>query len=176
MRQTVNATPLLNPCSGGDCTLVGIFAGNDKSSGPDKSLNVDAEAGVDVHLVLVGSDESFDSGDIPGTVGDFTVTMDGDLLSGTWSYSAGTIDYVSVKAGSQWALYAYEPGASSGLWSTINLLVGKGNQAEVSHLSFWKADSDLQQAPEPGTIFLLGTGFAGLLAYGWRKRPQRADR
>ena len=154
-----------------------FFSGNDKSSGADKSLNIDAEAGVDVHLVLVGTDESFDGGDIPGMVGDFTLTMDDDKRSGTWSYSAGTIDYVSVKAGNQWALYAYDPGASSGLWSTIGLFVGSGNQAQVSHLSFWqKVEDDVQPTPEPSTMLLLGTGLAGILGYGWRQRRQLADK
>jgi hypothetical protein len=93
-----------------------------------------------------------------------------------WSYGAGTIDYVSVKAGPQWALYEYDAGVSSGLWSTTGLLVGSGNQAQLSHLTFWKATNDPQQTPEPGTVFLLGTGLTGLLGYGWRKRPPRAHR
>jgi hypothetical protein len=168
---------MINPCSGGDCTLVGIFSGNDKASGPDKSLNADAKAGVDVNLVLVGTDESFDGGDIPGMVGAFTLTMDGDKHSGTWSYSAGIIDYVSLKAGPQWALYEYDPGVSSGLWSTIGLLVGSGNQAQASHLSFWqKVEDDVQPTPEPSTMLLLTTGLAGMLGYGWRQRQRLADK
>ena len=55
MLQQVGATPLVDPCSSGDCTLVGIFPGNDKSSGPDKSAHVDAATGVDVSLVMVGA-------------------------------------------------------------------------------------------------------------------------
>src|SRR4030095_2074599 len=91
--QQASATPLVNPCSSGDCTLVGSFPGNDKSSGPDKSLNVDAKAGVDVNLLMVGAAESFDGSNVPGTIGDFTVTDDGDKRSGTWGYSGiGTID------------------------------------------------------------------------------------
>jgi hypothetical protein len=154
-----------------------MFSGNDKSAGPDKSLNVDAMTGMDVNLVLVGTDESFDGGDIPGTVGAFTVTMDGDKRSGTWNYSAGTIDYVSVKAGAQYTLYEYDPAAASGLWSTIGLLVGAGNQAQVSHLSFWqKVEDDVQPTPEPSTMLLLGTGLAGMLGYGWRTRQRMADK
>jgi len=153
----VAATPMLDPCSGGDCTFVGIFSGNDLSSGPDKSLNIDAVSGMDVDLITVGSGNEFDVGDLDTTVGLFTVNDDGDRKSGTWSISSGVIDYLSVKAGPNYALYQYTPAASSGLWSTNGLLVGGGNQPTLSHLTFWRKVS----VPEPtslavGVLAILG--------------------
>lgn len=157
------ATGMLDPCAGGDCVFVGVFSGNDLSPGMDKSVNVDAASGMDLDLIPVGSENEFDVSDLDSTIGLFTVDDDGDELSGTWSISAGTVDYVSVKAGNDFALYQYIPSATGGDWSTEELSVGSGNQPTLSHLTFWT------KVPEPGTALLMLLAIAGL-AHGGRRR------
>lgn len=163
------ATPNLDPCSGGDCTLVGIFAGNDKSPGPDKSLTVDSAAGADLTLVKVGSNNSADKDDLPGTIGTFTFTMHTDKKSGTWSTTGDAIAYVSVKASNSFALYKYTPAALSGLWSTNGIVTNGGRQPKLSHLTFWTVDGG-NEVPEPLSLTLIG---AGLTVLGLTRRQRK---
>ncbi len=98
--------------------------------------------------------------------------------SGTWS-SPGPVDFITVKAGNQYAVYEVG-GATSGTWNTLGLTVGNGNTPELSHITFWTAPKgyegpgggggDSSAVPEPTTMALLFGGL-GVLGYNtFRKK------
>jgi len=108
------------------------------------------------------------------TLFSFTPDPPGGQLSGSWTVLSGTsISYLTVKAGPQFAVYQLSPPSSSGNWTTAGLVVGKGNQPGLSHLSFWTADPVeplLVPLPEPSTYALVGSG---LILLAWRLRRRR---
>ncbi|SNS32416.1 PEP-CTERM protein-sorting domain-containing protein [Sphingomonas laterariae] len=108
----------------------------------------------------------FKSDDGQGFLG--TITFDdASETSGTWSTNGFLVDYLAVKAGSQFVLYSIAP-ASSGTWSTAGLVNGRGIKRELSHLSFF--GSAVQAAvPEPTSWAMMIAGF-GLIGAGMRSR------
>jgi hypothetical protein len=91
------------------------------------------------------------------------VESDNGWLTGTWSTVGGTsIDFYTVKAATEWAIYWIEGGASSGTWSTEHVLNPAGKIPEISHLSLWNPSEDTV-VPEPSTVLLLGIGILGVL-------------
>jgi len=101
----------------------------------------------------------------------FTPNPPGGAFSGTWSVLSSTlISYLTVKAGPQFAVYQLSPPSSSGSWTTAGLMVGRGNQPGLSHLSFWTAGGEEPQEPEPSTYALVGSG---LIFLAWRLRRRR---
>ena len=89
--------------------------------------------------------------------------------SGTWETVGGElISFISVKGANSFAVYSFLPGAASGAYDSLGLLNNGGNQATVSHISFWQTE-----VPEPTTGLLLGA--AGLVAvYRRRKKEEVA--
>jgi hypothetical protein len=100
--------------------------------------------------------------------------------SGTWTFNPGTSSYIvaflEINAGSKGLLYDVDPDAYTGFWDTNDIVVGRGNHPDLSHLDFWgltttggggPGGGDI---PEPGTLALLGTALAGLGAVTRRKR------
>ncbi|UCF93344.1 MAG: hypothetical protein JSW39_04050 [Desulfobacterales bacterium] len=101
-----------------------------------------------------------------------------DHKSGTWS-TADLIDFYSVKAGPQFALYWVDPAATSGTWSTEDLYVGRnGNNPEISHVSTWRIIDGPTPAPvrEPATLILFGSGLISLVGIDRKKRQRRNHR
>lgn len=108
-----------------------------------------------------------DREDSEESFGDLTLTYDdSDNKSGTWT-TGDPIEFYTVKAGNQFALYWVDGGAASGSWSTEHLENNGGNQPEISHLSAWNPKTPV--VPAPGALLLatLGTGLLG-----WMRRRQ----
>lgn len=106
--------------------------------------------------------------------GSLTITWSEDMKSGTWLLSdAYEIGFYVVKAGPNFALYYVDPFQSSGIWSTTNLIVGHGNNPEISHFSAYPTEGfGGGEIPEPSTLLLIGTGILGLGIIG-RKKLQK---
>lgn len=101
---------------------------------------------------------------------DMTVAYLPGNKSGTWT-TTDPVEFYTVKASTEFALYWLEGGASSGLWSTQHLRTNRGNVPEVSHLSTWNQVDAPPPIPEPSTLILLGAGLVGL-AYARRSRKK----
>lgn len=91
------------------------------------------------------------------------------------------VDFYTVKAGKQYAVYWEDPSTTSGTWSTEDLLVGNGNIPAISHISFWTMSGGGNggggggnaPVPEPSTVFLMGLGLAGLGVTSYRKHNRK---
>ena len=117
----VAATPMLDPCSAGDCTVLGPYSGTDSE-------------GTISGLVGMSVTEIFKSDPPPGVGNGVNVTVDVDMFSGTWS-SDIAIDFVVAKAGNNFLLQDYlniGGSATSGMWSTFGL-ENNGSQLAISH-------------------------------------------
>jgi hypothetical protein len=138
--------------------------GNDNQTAVYNAI-LQATGTAPVNLALYGKSDANPS------LFSFTPSNPSGALSGTWNIVDGTlIAYLTVKAGPQFALYQLSSPASSGTWTTAGLLVGKGNQPGLSHLSFWTAELTpmaVAPIPEPATYALVGSG---LLVLAWRLR------
>ena len=103
--------------------------------------------------------------------GGFGVTTLGNASEsfGTWSTPGFLVDFIAVKAGTEFVLYQLAAPASSGSWSTAGLVNGKNTMRELSHLTFFGAAGAV---PEPATwgMMLLGFGIVGATV---RRRQRR---
>ena len=164
----MNTPLLLNPGdpAGWDTglTYLGTFSGNDHVA------DVENAAGT-TGLTLL---EKSDNGGQTNFLFNSSANDPNGTKSGTWEYIPGNaiVSYMSVKSGSQFALYEYDPTRSSGNYSTENLSVGNGNIPGLSHLSFFSGSGpgSGSPVPEPSTIALFG---AGIFALSLRHRRNK---
>ncbi len=82
---------------------------------------------------------------------------------------------ISFKAAKDFSLYLWDPLNDPGLidWSTSGTATNRnGGVQGLSHVSVYWMESDVppQQTPEPGTIFLMGSGLAGLGFWRWKSK------
>ncbi len=94
---------------------------------------------------------------------------DATNTSGTWSLPGYVVDYLAVKAGNDFVLYKLAMPASSGTWSTNNLVNGQGIRKQLSHLTFF----GVAAVPEPA-VWAMMIGGLGLVGAASR-RGRRAS-
>lgn len=175
--QRAHATPVVY-CSNGGINLVttGCISGQSSAYSPtsdgyysnagggDPVAAVEQQiflaTGTHVTLTLYGkSDDNASLFTLTGAPGS----------SGTWTVKDGTlISYITVKAANSFALYQFDPATASGNWTTDGILNNGGQQPNVSHISFWVAES--QPVPEPASLALFAVGLGLLALLARRKR------
>ncbi len=148
----------------GDILFGGVDTNPPNPGGLDNEENVEAaiqsaNGGTFIDLTLLGkSDEGY-----------------GDPVngaSGTWSIPDFAA-FITVKAANSFNMFEINPASTTGNWDTLDLLNNGGQQADVSHISYWGADDDggvipSGEVPEPSTVLLLGSGLVGLGLWKWR--------
>lgn len=112
----------------------------------------------------------WDKVDAPDTnSGNLVVDYDAGNLTGTWTSANGElVEFYTVKAGNQFALWYVEGGTNNAEWSTEGLVVGNGNQPAISNLAI--LDSGTQTAPFNGSVFSLGLVGVALSLYRRKSR------
>jgi hypothetical protein len=89
-------------------------------------------------------------------LGGFTGTVTGlGTTAGTWDLSGFLVNFIAVKAGSNFVIYQLATPTSSGSWSTADL-----GDKDLSHLEFF---GTMAPVPEPATwaMLVLGMGIVG---------------
>lgn len=143
------------------CLFNGVIS--NQASANLTAANYNLVRDPDITLNLITKSDDGDFGSLFGGSLVFTDTNDeGEGLAGTWSLPGWDVSYIAVKAGTQFVLYDVEDNQ----WSTSGLLVGRGNQAGLSHIAFFGTESVV---PEPGTWALLIAGF-GMIGAAVRRR------
>ena len=94
-------------------------------------------------------------------LGSFPGIVTGGSSSGTWSLSGYLVNFIAVKAGSNFVLYQLATPASSGNWSTVDL-----DGKDLSHLEFF---GTVAAIPEPASWALM-IGGLGIVGASMRRR------
>lgn len=120
-----------------------------------------------------------------GTEGKLKVEYNADNKAGTWTTTTTPpnsddpwVNFYTVKASNEFALYYVDPTQQSGIWTTMHTL-NNGGIPEISHIQglFGDPPDDVDEpptgpgptVPEPGTILLLGFGLIGVAGIGRKK-------
>lgn len=149
-----------------------VFNGNDGPASADavteSVYNASGKAGAPITLSrIVKYDASgSDFGTTVTLPGFGTISFAADGKSGSWNLPGFTVDFVSVKGGTQFKLTKLTTAGSSGTWDTTGLVGGQGNQPALSHIIFYGGGGVV---PEPATWAMLITGF-GLVGGALRRR------
>jgi len=151
----IDATGLPCTANAGDVLAGGVVVPSPQ--GQDTEIVVEAAiltaTGVAVDLTLLGKSD-----------GGYGAPVSGQ--SGTWTIP-GFASFISVKAANSFNVFAVS--GTTGSWDTTNITNGGGQQPGVSHISYWEAPAQTA-VPEPGTVFLLGSGLAGLGFWRWKTK------
>ncbi len=148
----------------GDILKVNVVVGN---NGNDNETNVEAAiltaTGSFVDLTLLGKSD--------GGYGDSE-----SGLSGDWSIP-GFASFITVKSANSFNVFAVSPASQTGSWNTNDILNSpnpnsgrRPSQQALSHISYWSASQQPVSTPEPGTLFLMGSGLAGLGLWRWKTK------
>jgi hypothetical protein len=134
--------------------------------GNDNAANVKSALGLDCDLTLLAKFEWEPEGAglslTEGLWNDpskWNITVNPGGFDGTWKWLGNGDGYdlkaLAIKAGDYFKAVDIT-GKTEGSWSTEGILVGIGNQPDLSHLSFYGCKS----VPEPASVL------AGLMALG----------
>ena len=98
-------------------------------------------------------------------------------LNGSWSTPGYLVDFVAVKAGSEFVLYKLPAPVSFGSWSSANILNKQGRPQAMSHVAFFgQRVTDhfgTTPVPEPATWAMMLGGFGVIGAAARRRRQTR---
>lgn len=128
------------------------------------SFDFFANDGVTVgSLSLLGkSDDGYGTGaNTAASSGSWDISAEGDFAS-----------FMTVKAGTAFLLYFFDPAVDAGTWSTDGIHVGNSqDDPNLSHISWWAADSgfittciDCTDIPEPKTLLIFSIGMFLLIS------------
>jgi hypothetical protein len=169
------------PASADTVQVNDTFDGNDCSGAFGQGFaNCKIPAGIDpdqspiiIKFNTPGAVE-INSGLFPSITGsEFTLTLDGEGQTGTWTYAPGPgdpgITFWVAKGGPDFNLFTDDSGlpVTTGTWFTP--LNPGGNQAGLSHIDFYDTAGTPvppDQVPAPGALVLLATGLVGVAALG----------
>jgi hypothetical protein len=156
---------------------IGTIAGNDglqeKTDGDGNTYYVgfmdeliDYYLGNDYTINFWEKDENYSNGgDLNFSADNSRVYPDDDgsdkIIGGDWALTSGyTLEFYTVKAGSDFALYYLDPSQASGNWWTGHLRNGDKSIDSISHFSAFY--NETSPVPEPTTMLLLGFGLVGI--------------
>jgi hypothetical protein len=99
-------------------------------------------------------------------------TVNGDGQTGTFTADPGvSVDYIAIKASDMFIIYDLY-GASSGNWTTADLVNNGGQQPDLSHLLFF---GTIGGVPEPATWAMMLVG-VGMIGSSMRRRNRKQAR
>ncbi|GAB6193897.1 PEP-CTERM sorting domain-containing protein [Desulfocastanea catecholica] len=148
---------------------IGTFTQPDGSALNDNKILEDI---VTDYLGMVPT--NFTSG--TSDAGDVTITSSDGWYSGMWSV-AGIYDpekyvnFYSVKASNEFALYFVDPQLQTGEWTTRHTLNDGLNIPTISHLSVSLVGPPTS-VPEPAMMLLFGTSLVGLVGVARRRNKK----
>lgn len=168
---TVALGVVVSPMANADVIVSGIptFGGGNENITSTLAI-LDA---INPDIVYLGSYLDVSPGAVSLPLGE-SITGTGKNNSGTItsvsSYNIYTILYYDVKAGDNSDLIEVGLPGTTVNWTTdwANLLVGKGNVPDVSHIDVFGIDPP--QVPEPASVMVLGSA---LLGFGMMRRRRR---
>jgi len=144
----------------GDVLFGGLVAANAGGGDPEATVQAAiqiANGGVFTDITLLGKSDGGYGNSVSGQSGTWTIP---DFAS-----------FITVKAANSVNVFAVNPASKTGVWDTLNLITNGGQQANVSHISYWSGPGSVPpggQVPEPASVLLFGSGLAGLGLWRWK--------
>lgn len=164
------ATTMAGAYGSGFGSLVGVYDGNVSGDLGPLTTILQNEGLLDPSLTLQTLAKSDEPN--PDFVVDTLYFKDNDPTEpvvGTWDYLAGVVDFMVVKASTQFAVYAYDSAIAGG-WSSLDIIKTFGNTAEpffaMSHLTAVSA----VPLPAAAPLFLSALALIGFVASRRKKQ------
>lgn len=148
------------------CLFDGNINGNTNPGNANSFLSAEASYNA---LPLGDISLSFITSTDDSNFSNFGTFTGAGSTSGTFSLPGFSVNFLAVKAGSEFFIYQLD-GGSSGTFTTAGLDNNRGQARELSHLAFF-GTRVTSAVPEPGTWAMMVGGFG--LAGGAIRRSRR---